>query len=273
MFSHSAIGIAAHDRVAVVAVLVHGVHAVGGVAFLVAEELVLARRRPVRCGGARARCPRPRTSCRNATSASSLARLLADLVQHQPPVELRQALVDVVGDDRAGGCGSRHGFAGERSGSIRIACRLLQEKTFAAASRHGSQVAARCSRGATRTGCPRRHGQAEDVLGVVGRSRARSDGAIRGRSRRRSRTCQSLSEWTRASRPVSSITSRTAVCSRLSPASWLPVTDCQNPGWSARSSSSTFRSGVVDHDERRDGDLEAAGHVTPASSRPRARRR
>jgi hypothetical protein len=39
--------------------------------------------------------------------------------------------------------------------------------------------------------------------------------------------------------PVSSATSRNAVCSSVSPSSWLPVTDCQKPGWSARSSSST----------------------------------
>src|SRR5579859_2290464 len=44
--------------------------------------------------------------------------------------------------------------------------------------------------------------------------------------------------------PVSSASSRSAVSRKLSPSSWLPVTDCQKPGRSARSMSNTCKSGV-----------------------------
>ena len=59
-----------------------------------------------------------------------------------------------------------------------------------------------------------------------------------------------------ASRPVSSATSRDRGLAPASrPSSWLPVTDCQNPGWSARSSSRTSSCRRVDDDQRRDRDL------------------
>src|ERR1700730_4906204 len=44
--------------------------------------------------------------------------------------------------------------------------------------------------------------------------------------------------------PVSSFSSRVAVCASDSASSWLPVTDCQKPGKSARSSNSTRNAGV-----------------------------
>src|SRR5207302_8134501 len=44
--------------------------------------------------------------------------------------------------------------------------------------------------------------------------------------------------------PVSSFSSRVAVSASDSASSWLPVTDCQKPGKSARSSNSTRNSGV-----------------------------
>ena len=58
--------------------------------------------------------------------------------------------------------------------------------------------------------------------------------------------------------PVSSRTSRRAVSMSASFASRLPVTDCQNPGWAALSSTSMSSARRVDYDQNRDGLLGAA---------------
>src|SRR2546427_46354 len=70
---------------------------------------------------------------------------LAQVVDHHAPVEMRQALVDVEGEDL-------QPIDFHRSPSITIASRLDQEKHFAAASRQGSQAKATCSCGAIATG-------------------------------------------------------------------------------------------------------------------------
>ncbi len=51
----------------------------------------------------------PCTSCRKTMSGFSAAQALAQLVDHHAAVELRKALVDVVGGDRAGAHGCRSG--------------------------------------------------------------------------------------------------------------------------------------------------------------------
>ena len=95
---------------------------------------------------------------------------------------------------------------------------------------------------------------AEDVLDVVRRARRRSGGAIAGRSRSGWRSSsRRRRRASTASMPVSSRNSRAAVSAGASPGSWLPVTDCQMPGKSARSSSSTRRSRSVNDDQRGKG--------------------
>ena len=124
-----------------------------------------------------------------------------------------------------------------------MALRLLQEKTRSAASCQGSHSRARCSRGATRTGTRLGHPQAENVLRVV-RDARRVAMAPYGIDFEDVLQVPVRERNASASMPVSSATSRTAVSRRVSPGSWLPVTDCQKPGRSARSSSSTSSAGV-----------------------------
>ena len=80
--------------------------------------------------------------------------------------------MDVVGNDGEGRVGSGfHGAGRARdaslSGSISIACRLLQENTSCAASRQGSHRKRRCSFGASVTSRRSRNPQPEDMLGIV----------------------------------------------------------------------------------------------------------
>ena len=114
------------------------------------------------------------------------------------------------------------------------------KSTSAAASRHGSQAKRRCSRGVERHRHRRGHLEREHVLGVVRRARRIAMPPLRidlvdvrhvpvGRRRRtRARRCP-------FPRAVRARRSRASV----SPGSWLPVTDCQWSGKSARSISST----------------------------------
>jgi hypothetical protein len=122
-------GMAADDRVAVVAVLVHGVHAVHAVlAVLVGEELVL-RPSPASSHGAARSCrPCPALPAGRRYPRPTL-QPVPDAVQHQALVELRQALVDVVRDYREALLVGHGGQAdGSRSGSSQYGAAIAPRK-------------------------------------------------------------------------------------------------------------------------------------------------
>jgi hypothetical protein len=144
--------VAAHHRVAVVTVLVHGIHAVHAVAALVGEELVLAGHGP-RDVAARIRVVLSLHFLQEGHVGLERLQAVADLVQHEAAIELRQPLVDVVRNDVERFPG--HSRARFLSGSMRMALRLLHEKTRSAAWSHGSHCDERCSRGATFTASSR----------------------------------------------------------------------------------------------------------------------
>ena len=166
-----------------------------------------------------------------------------------------------AGDDVATWCESllrfiECSFVGPtRCGSASIAARFDQEKHLAAASCHASHRHARCSRGSSVTGT---------VAGPRARTRARcsvscpagSGGAIAGRSRRRWRFASRRRRRTRSRRcRFPPQFARRCLGERFT-GSWLPVTDCQKPGKSARSRSSTRSSGVCTRTSVETGILE-----------------
>lgn len=129
-------------------------------------------------------------------------------------------------------------------GSSRIAAALLHEKHLSAACCHGNHSYCRCSFGASFTGSAdgsSRLNTCSRLCVVPGAKRPRQFENISNRYC----LCQLRNGYSIASRPVSSPTSRTAVSSSNSSSfCLLPVTDCQNPGRSARSISSTCKSVV-----------------------------
>src|SRR5581483_7550962 len=142
------------------------------------------------------------------------------VVDHHAPVEVRQALVDVEGDDP-------EPLNLHLSPSITIASRFDHEKHFPAAIRQGSHSNARCSAGAMRTGTRAASSSAKTcstLCSTPGAKRLRHCRYISNVYT----TFQRASPPMDASMPVSSSTSRRAACSSgSSSCSTEPVTDCQ----------------------------------------------
>ena len=138
----------AHDRVAVVAVLVDGVHAVDAVRALVRDELVLRDVGPCDVA-ARVAFVLALHFLQERDFRAELAQAVADVVQHEPAVELRESLVDVVRDDAEGFRGHVSAFFREASGSpcdcsTRTPCR--RPPATAATRPPGARAARRGSR-------------------------------------------------------------------------------------------------------------------------------
>ena len=113
---------ARQDGVAVVAVVVDRVAPVGEIApHRVGEELVLRLDRPVAVARGLALVRALHFLQENDVGAER-AQPIAQLVDHQPPIEERQALVDVVGDD-VQRCASRWLHVASRSGAQRTSAR------------------------------------------------------------------------------------------------------------------------------------------------------
>jgi hypothetical protein len=133
------------DGVAMVAMVVDRVAAVDVLPILAGDEFVL---RVDRAAGVAQReaLVQPLHLLQEDEVRIERAQPVAQLVDHQAPVELRQALVNVQGDD------AQRLAHGPRSPRMWIASRLDQLKQRCAASRQGSHANATCSSAASDTG-------------------------------------------------------------------------------------------------------------------------
>jgi len=155
---------AADQRIAMVTMVIHRIHAIRGVLAFAGEELVLALRRPVGRVFQRQQVMPALHFLQEDDVGLERGQGLLERVHPRPAAQGGDALVDVVGGDAqlheewscSGLCCLPAGTDGPtRRGNCNIASAFDGEKHLSAASRHGSQTASRCSLGDKVTGMSR----------------------------------------------------------------------------------------------------------------------